>query len=343
MLTVTVTNPTTAAAPRTSSSMQPPRAAHRPVARARRDRCRRCSRGDARRATLAARRPRRTAISTANSSISMSTPRCSRCPSRARSSRPHSRIVPSELDLGTACVGTQVSGTVMLINDGTATLAGRAAADGQELPRVEPAWDDVSRCRCRRDVLDQRDGDARDERDRTDRGHADLARRRADDSQVPVKLDYVIVGHRAVSAPRSTSAAIAVDAAAFPQHVTLENCDLATTKITIKAITTNEGAGRRLGARASPRLREDAAAHDKQGSPSRSARPRAAATRPTSRSRRRGPQHDSSLGDATGRDFDDTSFYACACRAGRPSRGWPILLARLRDIVRRRRGSSSAR
>jgi MYXO-CTERM domain-containing protein len=50
------------------------------------------------------------------------------------------------------------------------------------------------------------------------------------------------------------------------------------------------------------------------------------------------------VGDATGRDFDTTSFYACACNGpGAPSRGWPIALAVVAVIARRRRGSSSSR
>ena len=49
------------------------------------------------------------------------------------------------------------------------------------------------------------------------------------------------------------------------------------------------------------------------------------------------------VGDATGRDWDNTSFYACACNGpGAPSRGWPIVLA-IVVVIFRRRGSSSAR
>jgi MYXO-CTERM domain-containing protein len=49
------------------------------------------------------------------------------------------------------------------------------------------------------------------------------------------------------------------------------------------------------------------------------------------------------IGDATGQGFDDTSFYACGCSGGfAPTGGAPILFALL-FIVRRRRGSSSAR
>ena len=47
------------------------------------------------------------------------------------------------------------------------------------------------------------------------------------------------------------------------------------------------------------------------------------------------------IGDATGRDFDRTSFYACACSGpGAPTGGWPIAFAVVLVIVRRRRGSS---
>lgn len=50
------------------------------------------------------------------------------------------------------------------------------------------------------------------------------------------------------------------------------------------------------------------------------------------------------VGDASGRDWQNTSFYACACNGpGAPQRGWPVLFAVIFVSVRRRRGSSSAR
>jgi MFS family permease len=54
-----------------------------------------------------------------------------------------------------------------------------------------------------------------------------------------------------------------------------------------------------------------------------------------------GPQTVHLIADATGRDFDRTSVYACQCNGGSVAGGWPILLALI--LVRRRRGSSSPR
>ena len=51
------------------------------------------------------------------------------------------------------------------------------------------------------------------------------------------------------------------------------------------------------------------------------------------------------LGDATGRDLDDTSVYACTCSGGSAGGGWPIGLSLLVVVIplRRRRGASSPR
>ncbi len=42
-------------------------------------------------------------------------------------------------------------------------------------------------------------------------------------------------------------------------------------------------------------------------------------------------------------NFEQTSFYACACRTSRPAGGWPLVLALATIIARRRRAASSPR
>lgn len=255
---------------------------------------------------------------------------------------PHSRVVPAELDLGTACVGTQVTGTVMLINDGTATLeVDPPQMDGSFLASSPPgttfplSLSPMSSTSASVSPAMSATGPITG----TLAWHDDTP----NDHEIPVELDYVTSG-TALSPAALDFGTVAVDAAAFPQHLTLENCDLAPTKITIKAINTKKGA---VGAWVlEPRLgyEKTLQAHDKQGI--------TVTFRPPARG-----QYEANLevvtaagartihlsGGATGRDFDDTSFYACACSGpGGPSGGWPIALA-LVAIVRRRRAPSSAR
>ncbi|NVB78720.1 MAG: choice-of-anchor D domain-containing protein [Kofleriaceae bacterium] len=255
---------------------------------------------------------------------------------------PHSRVVPAELDLGTACVGTQVSGTVMLINDGTATLeVDPPQMDGSFLASSPPgttfplSLSPMSSTSASVAPAMSATGPI----DGTLTWHDDTP----NDFEIPVKLDFVSSG-TALSPAALDFGTVAVDAAAFPQHITLENCDLAPTKITIKAINTKKGA---VGAWVlEPRLgyEKTLQAHDKQGI--------TVTFRPPARGQYEanlevvtdaGPRTIHLNGAATGRDFDNTSFYACACSgSGAPSRGWPIALAFV-AIFRRRRAPSSAR
>ncbi len=255
---------------------------------------------------------------------------------------PHSRVVPGELDLGTACVGTQVAGTVMLINDGTATLGvDPPQLDGSFLASSPPGTTYPLALSPMNAIA------ASVSPAMSATGPIEGLLTWRDDSpsefHIPVKLDYVSSG-TALSPAALDFGTVAVDAAAFPQHITLENCDLAPSKITIKAINTKQGA---VGAWVlEPRLGYDKmlAAHEKQAI--------TVTFRPPARGRYEanleivtdaGPRTIHLSGDATGRDFDETSFYACACSGpGAPSRGWPIALA-LVAIVRRRRAPSSAR
>jgi hypothetical protein len=253
-----------------------------------------------------------------------------------------SSITPSEIDLGTACVGSLVSDTVKLQNDGTATLqVDQPTIDKGFVASVPGSMMFPSALPPMQSMM------ATVEPMVTTAGSASGTLTWDDDVashyQVPVKVEYITSG-TAISPALLDFGSIAVDTAAFPKHVKIENCDLESTDITIKAIRTQSGP---VGAWVlEPRLgyKKTLPPHEKQAI--------TVTFRPPARGRYEadlevetsfGPKTIHLRGDATGRDFDNTSFYACACTSLSPSRGWPILAAIFFVIFRRRRGSSSAR
>jgi hypothetical protein len=255
---------------------------------------------------------------------------------------PHSRVAPAALDLGTACVGSQVTGTVMLINDGTAMLKveqprmdmafSAASPPGVSYPSTLPAGMSIM-------ATVSPAMSASGELAGTLTWHDDVP----SDYMVPVKLDYVSEG-TAVSPAVLDFGAIDVMDNAPPQHITIENCDPIESTVTIKSITTKNSP---VGAwRLDPRLgySKKLMPHDKQGITvtfAPPARGRYEADVVVEANGKLSKIH--LIGDATGQGFDDTSFYACGCSGGfAPEGGAPILIA-LGFIVRRRRGSSSAR
>jgi hypothetical protein len=161
---------------------------------------------------------------------------------------------------------------------------------------------------------------------------------------IGVVLDYVVSG-TALSPRGLDFGQVPVDTPTGAQSIKLQNCDLAPTRIKIESLKTKEGT---LGAWIiEPRVgfTKELAAKEQQAItvsfvPPARGRYEADLTVQTAG----GKQIVHLLGDATGRDWDNTSFYACACNGpGAPSRGWPIVVAIVIVIGRRRRGSSSPR
>jgi hypothetical protein len=253
-----------------------------------------------------------------------------------------SSITPQAIDLGTACVGGTVTGDVTLSNDGTATLqVERPSVDMSFVASVSGSMTFPSPLQPGMQLT------ATVEPIATTKGAVNGTFTWDDDVtshyQIPVKVEYIDSG-TAISPALLDFGSISVDAAGFPKHVNIENCDLSSTDITIKAIRTQNSP---VGAWVlEPRLgfKKMLAAGEKQAI--------TVTFRPPARGRYEadlevetsfGPKTIHLRGDAVGRDFDNTSFYACACTSLSPSRGWPILAAILFVIFRRRRGSSSAR
>jgi hypothetical protein len=252
-----------------------------------------------------------------------------------------SRVVPAELDLGTACVGTQISGNVMLINEGTATLAVESPQMDQSFVASSPGTPAalpplMSLTAAVSPAMTAASGAIAG----TLTWHDDVP----SDHTIPVELEHVVSG-TALSPRGLDFGSVAVDAETAPQRIRLQNCDLATATIEIESLRTKQGTlgawivEPRVGFKKTLQGREEQAVSVTFDPPARG-RYEADLTVLTDQ----GKQIIHLVGDATGRDFDTTSFYACACNGpGAPSRGWPIALAVVAVIARRRRGSSSSR
>ncbi|HUS30543.1 MAG TPA: choice-of-anchor D domain-containing protein [Kofleriaceae bacterium] len=253
-----------------------------------------------------------------------------------------SSLTPDAIDLGTACVGSLVSADVTLRNEGTATLqVERPMMDATFVASVSGAMTFPT------PLPPAQELHAVVEPAVTTVGSASGTLTWDDDVpnhyMVPAKVEYITTG-TALSPALLDFGSIAVDAAGFPKRVTVENCDLEPTDITIKAITTQNSP---VGAwQLEPRLgtKKTLPPHDKQAI--------TVTFRPPARGRYEadlevetsfGPRRIHLRGDAVGRDFDNTSFYACSCSSLSPGKSWPIFAAVLFIIFRRRRGSSSAR
>ena len=245
---------------------------------------------------------------------------------------PHARVAPRSLELGTACTGTAVSGTVKLINDGTATLAvesphmdGSFIASSPNTPAmlapkltlgatVAPA---VSGTGPISGTLSWYE----------DTPYTHL---------VPVTLEFVSTG-TALSPKGLDFGILDAGLASEPQHITLQNCDPTPTQIKVSALRAKQGAlaawtiDPRLGYQKDLRAGEVQTV-DVTFSPGGRGVYEAELEVTTAA----GPQTIQLVGEATGRDYDNTSLYACSCAGGSPAGGLPVLAA-FAFVSRRRR------
>jgi hypothetical protein len=248
---------------------------------------------------------------------------------------PHSRIVPpNQLDLGTACTGSNVMGNVMLINDGTATLQvqppemdqsfiasamgvpGPLAAGNSITAQVAPG---MAASGPIHGMLTWRD---------------DVP----SEHVIRVVLDYVATG-TALSPRGLDFGVVEVDMPGGAQQIKLQNCDMTPSRVKLESLKTKQGTlaawilEPRVGYTKELGGREQQSITVSFEPPARG-RYEADLTVTTAS----GKQIVHLVGDATGRDFDATSFYACACSGpSAPQRGWPVLVAIVLVIVRRRR------
>jgi hypothetical protein len=257
--------------------------------------------------------------------------------------RAHVRVVPEELDLGTACVDSQVVGQVLMINDGTATLTmqrptmSNAFAALYQDPMDYPApllanktaMIGVTPSASTSGLLE---GSLSWEVDAP-----------GSPFQIPIRLEYIADG-AAVSPGRLPFGVIPVETRSERKTIRLENCGTAPVTLELGGVTGRTGGTKvwdvqpdrgtivlppdgvqLIGVEFAP-LRRGSYAATIELEIDGIARPIEI------------------FGDASGPILEPTSFYACSCAGSSAlSRGWPVLLALLVISRRRRSGSSSAR
>lgn len=261
---------------------------------------------------------------------------------------PSARVSPAALDLGTACVGTQVTGAVRLLNTGTATLTMQRPAMDQAFATLlehpvdypaplAPGTAATAGVVPETSMIGTITGTLTWDVDAP-----------AGPFSVPVTLRYIDAG-TAISPRALIFGSIDVSQASPRQTITLENCNPQPVHLAIEGVTATEGSAdawdvmpredeRTLGPRDKLQL--------------------TAVFRP----RRAGhyaarlhvaidgvPAEIELSGDALGGPDEPTSFYACTCSsggggggggAGDAVRGAPLAAAVLIVIRRRRRSCS---
>ncbi len=256
--------------------------------------------------------------------------------------RPSVRVVPEELDMGTACVDSQVVGEVLMINDGTATLAmeqptmtNAFAALFQDppsypapLPPGRTAMLGVTPSASTSGLLE---GSLSWSVDAP-----------GSPFQIPVTLEYIADG--AAVSPRSVPfGVVPVETRSGRKTIKLENCGTTPVTLELGGVTSRTGGLRAwdvqpangtivlppdgvqmIGVEFAPLRRGSYAA--------------------TIELEIDNVAHRIEIfGDASGPILEEKSFYGCGCESSSPSRGWPLLLALLWIRRRCRSGSSSAR
>jgi uncharacterized protein (TIGR03382 family) len=164
------------------------------------------------------------------------------------------------------------------------------------------------------------------------------------DYKVPVTLDYVANG-TAVSPAALDFGSVEVGSASDSQMIIAQNCELDPKPFKIKALRGKDGAGPIGAWKISPLVgfSTNLGAHDTQVITAHFDPPgRGHYEADLELETDVGTQTIHLVADATGRDFDHTSVYACSCASGDIAGGWPIVLA-LVIVRRRRRGASSPR
>jgi hypothetical protein len=248
---------------------------------------------------------------------------------------PSAGVSPAALDLGTACVGTQVTGTVRLTNSGTATLTmqqpvmDRAFVAVLEQPPSYPAplpprYAATAGVSPRTSQIGAIDGTLTWDVDAP-----------AGPFSVPVTLHYITAG-TAIS-PRGLSFGSLEAGRASPrQTVTLENCNPQPIRLAIEGVVTSKG---------ELEAWDVSPAADERTLGPRDKLQLTAVFRPKRAGRHVAhvqlaidgePGEIELTGDARGELPEPTSFYACSCRApGAPAQSGPLALAVL--LVLRRR------
>lgn len=247
------------------------------------------------------------------------------------------RVMPEMLDLGTACIGSRVSGIVTMINDGTATLMLdqptmdqsfvaqssstfplSLAANGQVGVEVTPAMMTV--------------GNAKGVLSWPVHAFGQLLQT----FSIPVDLTYIPTG-TAVSPARLEFGQLDVALISPPSTVTLRNCDPDPINVRIEGLSAVKGA---LTAwQIEPAMGERTLASQEtltiaaRFAPTKAGRHEANIVVLVNTEQKLVPL----TGDALGPLLEKTSLYACDCSTSTPWDAWPVPLVLLVVLRRRRR------
>lgn len=249
---------------------------------------------------------------------------------------PAAYVTPERLDLGTVCIGSDVSATVSMINSGTARLAmERPEADaaftlGFQSPPEYPApllagtmaTIDVSPAAQVPSELSGRLTWAVD----------------APRSPFLIDVDLRLIDTGTAISPASLDfSTVEVDQTSIRYSVTMQNCSTAPAMVTVDGVTSSRGG--------------TAAWRVDPSSDARTLAPQDKLTISVAFAPRRHGRHVAQLrlaidgeprlvelvGDGLDPDFKPTSFYACGCSTPRAGGGGPIVIAVAAVVLRRRR------
>ncbi|HEU0032098.1 MAG TPA: choice-of-anchor D domain-containing protein [Kofleriaceae bacterium] len=254
---------------------------------------------------------------------------------------PSAKVIPDQLDLGTVCVGTPITGTITMTNDGTATLTMQRPT--MSSPSFSPLFRNptdyptplVPGASAMVDVMPATSSAGRIEAVLEWDVDVPLA-----PFQIPVALEFIASG-TAVSPSRLVFGTLDLDEESPARVITLENCGTEPTVVAYSGVTATRG-----GANAwhvLPPADERTLLPDEKMQITVSFAPTTPGAHVAElRLDLGGQQRIVTLeGDAIGTAVGDTSFYACNCTTGTPAGGWPIGIALV--LVLRRRRAVSAR
>ena len=254
----------------------------------------------------------------------------------------HAHLTPRTLDLGTACVGTPIVGNVTMVNDGTATLLVQAPTIDQgftafpitpqsyppEGAALAPGKSAVAGVTPAASAPGQLTGMLTWDVNAPEAPFV-----------IPVSLEYIAEG-TGVSPSELAFGTQSLDVPSHQQTITLENCNLEPVSVTVRGVVSREGAvaawkvdpstlQTTLGSHGKQRITVAFEPHEPGHYAARIELDIDGVTRTIELT-----------GDAPGDRIDRTSFYACSCSGpGAPSQGWPLVVAVVLVIRRRRRVS----
>ncbi|MDB4953636.1 MAG: hypothetical protein JWO36_1205 [Myxococcales bacterium] len=256
---------------------------------------------------------------------------------------PHSTIAPAHLDLGTACVGTRIRGTEMLINDGTATLDVFTPVMDQGFTTM---FNNPSTYPSKLAPGGHASVDLVPSTSVTGMLHGTLMWGDSVPNTYSVDVDLEYVSTGAALSPRALAfGTIDVHATSDEQTITLENCGLDPVQIKVAGVVSSKGAADPWLVNRPSGYLKVLGTHDKltinvSFSPHASGHYEAQLELEVGAIGTPGTHQTVDLSaDAIGTDATQTSFYSCASCSGQgaKARGWPIALAIVLVLRRRRR------